>query len=337
MQRIVLKSAITTTPCADDFVSDEIAAPACPPDGVLARVVHLSLDPYVGSRLRGRHMGEPAPRPMQDAIPGAIVGQVVKSRAEGIGEGDWVHSMAGGWQEICALLPGQFRKLDPGIAPLAAHVGVLGMPGLTAWAGITRLAKVKAGDVVLVDAAGGAVGGTAGQIARLRGAERVVGIAGGVGKCNLVTGTYGFSSCIDYKAEGWRDALNAALPEGCSVFFENVSAEMAMVALAHSQTYVRGVLCGLVDAYQSDAPAAHALNAGLIIGKRAQLSGLVVYDYYPYWDDFVTEVSPWINSGVLAYAEDRVDGLSAAPAHFERLMRGQNRGKAVVTVAAETI
>ncbi|MEM9180151.1 MAG: NADP-dependent oxidoreductase [Pseudomonadota bacterium] len=330
-----LKHAVDHKPTAEDFAIIEADRPTCPDDGLVVRVVHLSLDPYVGSRLRGRHMGEAPPEPMKGAIPGAIVGQVVESRAAAFREGDWVHAMEGGWQEFVALPTSEVRKIDPTTAPLAAHAGVLGMPGLTAWAGITQLAKVGAGDTVLVDAAAGPVGGTVGQIARIKGAGRVVGIAGGPEKCALVTDTYGFDACIDYKADGWRDRLAEALPDGLSVFFENVSADMAMLALTHAQTYARGVLCGLVDAYHTETQSQHPLNAGLIIGKRAQLHGLVVYDFYPRWDEYVAETAPWITSGQLRFAEDRVDGLDNAPALFARLMAGKNKGKAVVTVAAE--
>lgn len=330
-----LKHAIDHKPVAADFAIIEADRPACPDDGVVLRVVHLSLDPYVGSRLRGRHMGEPAPAPMQGAIPGAVIGQVVESRSPEFAEGDWAHVMEGGWQEFVAVPASEARKIDPDVAPLAAHAGVLGMPGLTAWSGISQLAKVGAGDTVLVDAAAGPVGGTVGQIARIKGATRVVGIAGGPEKCSLVTDTYGFDACIDYKADGWRDRLAEALPDGLSVFFENVSADMAMLALTHAQTYARGVLCGLVDAYHTDTQSQHPLNAGMIIGKRAQLFGLVVYDFYPRWNEYVAEAAPWIASGQLKFAEDRADGLENAPALFERLMNGKNMGKAVVSVAPE--
>jgi len=337
MQRVALKHSIDYKPRATDFALVDAPFPACPADGVVVRIVHLSLDPYVGQRIRGRHMGEHAPAPMRDAIPGAIVGQVIESRTPALAEGDWVHSMDGGWQEFAPLASANVRKIDPTATPLAAHAGVLGMPGLTAWAGMMQLAHVTLGDVVLVDAAAGPVGGTAGQIARIRGAERVIGIAGGAEKCALATHAYGFDDCIDYQADGWRDALKSALPDGLSVFFENVSAEMAMIALSHARLYARGVLCGLVDAYHAATPAQHPLNAGMIIGKRAQLSGLVVYDFYPRWDEYVEEASPWIRDGRLNYVEDRVEGLAAAPALFERLMDGRNIGKAVVSVAPEII
>lgn len=335
MKRVTLKAAIDHKPRADDFALVEADRPACPEDGLLVRVVHLSLDPYVGARIRGRHMGEAPPAPMREAIPGAIVGQVTESRAREFKAGDWIHTMEGGWAEFVALDGAHARKIDPAIAPLAAHAGVLGMPGLTAWAGITQLARVSDGDTVLIDAAAGPVGGTAGQIARFQGAERVVGIAGGPEKCALVTDAYGFDACIDYKSDGWQDALAEALPDGLTVFFENVSAEMAMLALTHARPYARGVLCGLVDAYHDETPASHALNAGLIIGKRAQLSGLVVYDYFDRWGAFLSEIAPAVADGRIAFAEDRAEGLENAPALMERLMNGRNRGKAVVTVSPE--
>lgn len=337
MRQVALAHAITKKPRAEDFRLIDVPQPECADNGILVRTVYLSLDPYIGSRLRGRHMGDAPLEPMKDVIPGAIVGQVVKTQAPGVSEGDWVHSMEGGWQEYAALGPGQFRKLDPEIAPLSAHAGVLGMPGLTAWAGITQLAKVGPGDTVLIDAAAGPVGGTAGQIARIKGAQKIVGIAGGAQKCALVEETYGFDACVDYKADGWQAELKRQLPDGLSVFFENVSADMAMIALGLARPYARGVLCGLVDAYHDDAQSQHALNAGLIIGKRAQLSGLVVYDYYDRWNAFAEEAGEWIRGGKLNFAEDRVEGLENAPALFERLMQGHNLGKALVCVAREGV
>lgn len=336
MKQVVLKHALTARPCAEDFVLLDVPAPACPEGGVLVRVVHLSLDPYVGSRLRGKHMGEPAPQPGLDPIPGAAVCQVVESRAEWIKPGDWVHAMEVGWREVADLPPGSFRKIDPDVAPLSAHAGVLGMPGLTAWAGMTQLAKVGQGDVVLVDAAAGPVGGTVGQIARIKGASRVIGIAGGPEKCALVTNDYGFDACIDYQQEGWEAALSAVLPQAPTVYFENVSTTMASKALVRLAPYGRMILCGLVDQYHADQPPP-GLNAGLIVGKRAHVMGLVVYDFYPRWDDYVAEASAWLADGRLRYREDRVEGLAAAPALFGRLMAGANVGKAVVSVAPEQI
>lgn len=336
MKLVTLKSAIDHKPQADDFEVIEAAAPACPEGGVLARAIYVSLDPYVGSRIRGRHMGETPPEPMKEAIPGAVVAQIEESASDKFSKGDYIHSMHGGWQELVVLKADQCRKIDPEAAPLSAHAGLLGMPGLTAWAGITQLANVGDNDIVLVDAAAGPVGGSVGQIARLKGASRVVGIAGGPEKCALVREKYGFDACIDYKSDGWREELGKALPDGLTVFFENVSADMAMIALSHAQTYARGVLCGLVDAYHNEEQSAHPLNAGLIIGKRANVMGLVVYDFYPRWDEFVLEATPWITSGKLKIAEDMANGLEQAPALFEKLMNGRNVGKCLVKVGEET-
>jgi NADPH-dependent curcumin reductase len=334
MKQIVLRHALAAKPCATDFVMVEADLPRCPEGGVVVRVVHLSLDPYVGSRLVGKHMGEAPPRAMEEAIPGAGVCQVVESHAEGVLVGDWVHTMEAGWREFADLVAGSFRKIDPSLAPLSAHAGVLGMPGLTAWAGMTQLAKVGHGDIVLVDAAAGPVGGTVGQIARIKGAKRVVGIAGGAIKCALVTQTYGFDACIDYKQEGWELALSEALPEPPTVYFENVSTVMASKALMRMASYGRVILCGLVDQYHANVPPP-GLNAGLIVGKRAAVMGLVVYDFYSRWDEFVGEAAPWVASGALGFAEDRVTGLENAAGLFERLLAGGNVGKAVVSVSAE--
>lgn len=332
MKKVVLKGPVDHKPRASDFVLVDAELPAIRPDELQIRVLYISLDPYVGSRLRGRHMGEPAPEPWREAIPGAIIGEVVDGRVPGFERGCMVQTMSGGWSEFVAVKAGSCRRVDADHVAPSAYLGVLGMPGLTAWAGMTRLARVGPDDTVLIDAAAGAVGGSAGQIARIHGARRVVGIAGGPEKCRVATERYGFDACIDYRADGWRDALADALGDGLTVFFENVSAEMAMLALSHARPYARGVLCGLVDAYHNETPSGHAINAGAIIGKRAQLCGLVVYDFYPHWDDYIREATAWVTAGRLRLEEDRACGLAAAPGLFERLMDGQNVGKAIVSL-----
>jgi NADPH-dependent curcumin reductase len=331
MQQVVLAHALTARPVASDFALVEAPEPVCPADGVVIAVRHVSLDPYVGSRLRGRHMGEAPPVPGVDPIPGAVVGAVVESRCASVPVGALVHTMEGGWAEQVAVPGHQVRILALQGEALSAHLGVLGMPGLTAWAGMTQLAKVGPGDVVLVDAAAGPVGGTVGQIARLRGAARVVGIAGGPDKCALVTGTYGFDACVDYKAEGWQEALGQALPQPPSVHFENVSTAMATLALGRLAPYGRMVLCGLVDQYHADAPPP-GLPAGLIVGKRAQVSGLVVYDFYGRWAEFLAELQPAVARGAIVIAEDAAHGLAGAPAQFQKLLEGRHLGKALVSL-----
>jgi hypothetical protein len=331
MKQIVLKHALTARPTAADFTHIDTPSPECAAGHVVVKVLYLSLDPYVGSRLRGAHMGEPAPAPMRDAIPGAVVGVVTQSRAQGLAEGDFIHTMDGGWAEAITVPAERVRKIDPTIAPLSAHTGVLGMPGLTAWAGMTQLAKVGAGDVVLVDAAAGPVGGTAGQIARLSGAARVIGIAGGAEKCTLVRERYRFDACVDYKQPDWLSALDEALRSAPSVHFENVGMNILLPVLQRLKLYGRVVLCGLVDQYHASAPPPQ-IPPGLIVGKRAQISGLVVYDFYPRFDEYVSQAADWLRRGDLTFVEDRAIGLDAAPVLFDKLMRGANVGKAVVAV-----
>ena len=332
MKQVVLKHTLNSAPKAEDFELIKTSDPLCPDGGIVMKPVFISLDPYVGSRLRGRHMGEPAPEPRQGVIPGAGVGEVVESRSDLVRPGDFVHSMETGWRELADIESGQFEKIDPNSAPLTAFAGVLGMPGLTAWAGVTQLAKVHDGDVFLVNAAAGPVGGTAGQIARARGAKTVIGIAGGPEKCAIVTDEYGFDACFDYKLPNWQDRLMEFIPGGITVHYENVGSDMLAFAIANMQLYGRAVICGLAAHYHADAPPA-SIAIGPVVGKRAAVMGLVVYDYYDRWQTFRSEIAPLVKSGEIKIREHRVCGLENAPALLEKLVTGKNVGKAVVEMS----
>lgn len=333
MRQAVLRHDLDHRPEAADFEIVQAPAPVCPEAGLLIKVQAFSLDPYIGSRIRGRHMGEPTPRPGIDAIHAHGVGQVIESQSPAFKPGDWVHCLEAGWREIAPAKAEDCRKIDISQVPAETYLGVLGMPGLTAWAGITQRARIGQGDVVLVDAAAGPVGGTVGQIARLKGARKVIGIAGGADKCALVRERYGFDDCIDYKSEGWTDQLETVCAGELSVHFENVSTQILTLALAQMAPYGRVVLCGLAAQYHADTQP-QGIPTGLIIAKRAELYGLVVYDFYPRWQAYWDEALDWVRSGKLAIAEDRANGLDEAPALFERLMRGQNMGKALVVLGA---
>lgn len=331
MKAIVLKHALMDRPKAEDFVVLDKTMPKAPDQGVLARVIDLSLDPYVGSRIRGRHMGEPAPRPLIDPIPGAAIVEVMESKSAAWTPGEIAHTMDAAWAEYVPLPAHALRRIDTRAAPPAAHLSVLGMPGLTAWAGISQLARVTEKDTLLVDAAAGTVGGTAGQLAKAKGA-RVFGIAGGPEKCALVTKTYGFDACVDYKSADWPSSLDTVLTTPPTVHFENVSVDFLTLGLQKLALYGRVILCGVAADYHAVKGPAQ-IPLGLVIGKRAQVMGLVVYDFYPRWDEFVADAAPLLASGRLAYVEDRVTGLGNAPALFERLMLGMNTGKCVVGVS----
>jgi NADPH-dependent curcumin reductase CurA len=327
---VVLRRTVQAQPVADDFevVSQTLPTPAA--GELLVRSVYLSLDPYIGSRLRNKHMGEAAPG-AGEAVPGFSVAEVLESRHDGIAKGEYVVGECG-WAQFGIMAGASVRKVDASL-PLSAHLGVLGMPGLTAWAGVTQLAQVGPGDVFMVDAAAGAVGGTAGQIARNLGA-RAVGIVGGAAKCDLVKNTYGFNAAIDYHQPDWVDQMVAATDGGPSVHFENVGLSVLLPALKNLKLNGRIVLCGLAEHYQSDAPPPQ-MPVGTIVGKRARILGLVVYDYYARWAEWVALARPWIEQGKLAFGEDIVDGAAAAPAHFERLMQGKNLGKALVRMGPD--
>jgi NADPH-dependent curcumin reductase CurA len=327
---VVLRRTVQAQPVADDFevVSQTLPTPAA--GELLVRSVYLSLDPYIGSRLRNKHMGEAAPG-AGEALPGFSVAEVLESRHDGVAKGDYVVGECG-WAQFGIMAGASVRKVDSSL-PLSAHLGVLGMPGLTAWAGVTQLAKVKEGDVFVVDAAAGAVGGTAGQIARNLGA-RTIGIAGGAEKGALVTGTYGFDASVDYKQEGWQAQLKSLTAPGPTVHFENVGDSVLQAVFPMLQTYGRVVLCGLAEHYHTEGKPP-ALLVGPIVGKRAAIYGLVVYDFYERLHEWVTLATPWIAEKKLVVHEDVAEGLDNAPAHFERMLKGQHLGKAIVRVGPD--
>ncbi|MBI1684422.1 zinc-binding dehydrogenase [Caulobacter hibisci] len=325
---VVLKRTIEEIPTAADFEVVERAAPTSAPAGqLLVRVLYLSLDPYIGSRLRGRHMGEPRPGP-GESLPGAAVAEVIASGHPDFVVGDHVVGEAG-WTQVGLMNAAEVRKVDPSLG-VSNHLGVLGMPGLTAWAGVTQLAKVGEGDVFTVDAAAGSVGGTAGQIAKILGAK-AVGIAGGADKVAQVVQQYGFDAAVDYRSEGWVDQLKALTDGGPTVHFENVGLPILQPVFGLLKLYGRVVLCGLSAHYQVDGPPPQ-FGLGPIVGKRAQMLGLIVYDFYPRWAEWVKTAEPWIKDGRLVQVEDLGDGIETAPAQFERLMKGANSGKTLVKV-----
>ena len=331
MKQIVLKHKIDASPTAKDFIQIEVDRPQCPSAGILVRVLFISVDPYVGHQLNKGHMGMPPPKPGIGMIPGGIVGEVVESRSAKAKKGDYIHAPgAGGWAEYCTLENDQFTFVDPQAAPMSAYVGILGMPGLTAWASVTQLARVQDGDVVAVNAATGPVGGAVGQFSRMKGAKTVIGIAGGQEKCSLVEDLYGFDACVDYKSKTWQDNYKQAAPNGITVHHENVGSEQLAFAMQNLNIYGRVVLCGLAAHYHESEPARTLI--GPIVGKRACLMGLVVYDFYDRWDAFRAEVAPWVKAGKVTIAEDRADGLSNAPALMEKLMAGKNVGKCLVAL-----
>lgn len=311
---------------ADDFEIVEREIGSSLPTGKLhVRVLWLALDPYVPQAIRGKHMGTPAPQP-GERLPGDAVALVLASNAPRFGPGDYVVGHTG-WAEE-AIVPAQAMRRVDSEAGIVEHLGVLGMPGLTAWAGVTQLASVNPGDIMTVDAAAGTVGGTAGQIARLQGA-RVVGIAGGADKVRLVRELYGFDDCIDYREQGWE----AQIPHDIALHFENVGQRVLDAVIPRLKPYGQLVLCGLAQHYADGSQA--SLPVGLLMGRRATVRGLIVYDFLGRMKEWVGFAAPHLKEGRLVEAHDVAEGLAAAPAQVERVANGLTIGRPLVRVTTD--
>ncbi len=329
-QRVVLAQVPTGVPLASDFRLEEAPVPHPAPGQFLARTLYLSLDPYLRSAIVGRHIGHAA-TPIGAVVPGRSVARVVESQHDGFAAGDLV-VMETGWQEFALGDGAHTRRVTSPHVTSSTALGVLGMPGLTAWAGTTCLAQAAAGEVFVVSAAAGAVGSAAGQMARIAGC-RVVGIAGSTEKCALVTGTFGFDACIDYTRDGWREALAEATGGRIDVYFDNAGGAVLEVAMNLLALRGRVVLCGLPGQYNTGVPLTIALAS--IIKKRAHVMGLVVYDFDDRFEEYLAAAESWVADGRLRFHEDRAHGLAAAPAAFNRLMSGKNVGKSLVVVGEE--
>lgn len=330
---VILSHLIDAKPVASDFEMKSIGLPVIGDGELLVRVIYLSLDPYVGSALRGRHMtAQPQPG---DVIPGNGLGQVVETNSPDFAVGDYVSGEMG-WRDHVVVKAAEMRNINPAAAPLSTQIGVTGMPGLTAYASMHHLAEVKPGDHVLISSAAGPVGGTCGQIARILGATNVVGIAGSDEKCALVKDTYGFDACINYKDADWKEQLANAMSQGINVYHDNVGGDLLATALLNLADYGRVVLCGLASQYHAEERPAGP-NPGIFIVKRAKVMGLVVYDFLSEQQNVAEKIGQWIADGKLHYAEDRAEGLDQAPVLFEKLMLGDNIGKTIVAVGPESI
>jgi len=317
-------------PVPGDFGQDTVEAPEPAEGQFLARTLWLSLDPYLRNVMKGHALYGVALRP-GDPMHGESVAEVVESRHPDFAAGEFVLQKTG-WQEY-ALSNGEgVRKIDPSLAPLSAALGVLGMPGLTGYAGLVDLGAPRPGQTVLVSAATGPVGSTVGQVARLTGA-RAVGIAGSDPKCRYAVEELGFEACINYKTGDLRASIKQACPDGVDVYFDNAGGEVLAAALANLAMHARVILCGMIETYNRDTPPAGGPFLGPVVAARATVKGLVVYDHLHRMAEMQRVIGRWIGDGRFKYREDVTDGLDGAPEAFCRLMRGENFGKALVRVA----
>jgi NADPH-dependent curcumin reductase CurA len=329
--RITFQRTPKGLPVPEDFGADTTPIPAPGPGQFLSRTVYLSLDPYYRNVMKNSQIYAERLSP-GDVMVGETVAQIVESRHTDYRAGEFV-AVRNGWQEY-ALSSGQgVRRLDPAVAPVSTALGVLGMPGLTGYAGLVYLGEPKPGETVVVSAATGAVGSTAGQVARLVGA-RAVGIAGSDEKCEFAVRELGYAACVNYRKGDLAAQLKAVCPTGIDVYFDNVAGDTLVAVLRNLAGGARIILCGMIEAYSLDTPPSGPF-LGPVVGARATMRGLVVYDHMHRMDEMTRVIGGWIRSGQFRYREDVTEGLANAPQAFCRLMRGENFGKALVRVSAE--
>ena len=317
-------------PKLSDFQIVEQPAPI-PGDGeLLLETMWLSVDPYMRGRMSdAKSYAEPVK--LGDVMVGGTIARVVESKAEGFQAGDIVAAFSG-WQRYSIALPKQLRKLDPKLGSVSASLGILGMPGLTAYFGLLDVCDPKAGETVVVSGAAGAVGSIVGQIAKIKGC-RVVGIAGTDDKVKWLVDELGFDAAYNYKTTPNHLAkLRELCPKGIDVYFDNVGGDITDAAMIHMNVYARVAICGQISQYNLEKPEMGPRMLGMLIVKRAKVQGLLVTDYMARWEEGTKQLGAWLSEGKLKYEETIVDGLEKAPDAFLAMLRGENTGKMLVRV-----
>lgn len=315
-------------PVTEDFALVETEFGSPEPGRVLVRNEWLSVDPYMRGRMNDVKSYLP-PFALDAPMEGGAVGTVVESADESVPVGaSVVHSA--GWREYADLPAKHVRVIDPSLAPVQAHLGVLGSTGLTAYVGLTEIAPVKEGDVVFVSGAAGAVGSVAGQVARKLGASKVIGSAGGAEKVKRVTEDYGFDLALDYRLGDIEGQLKAAAPEGIDVYFDNVGGDHLRASIARMNTYGRIALCGAISQYNATKPVPGPDNLALAIGKRLTLRGYIILDHMGVAATWVPQAAQWLRDGELRVDETVVDGVENAVDAFLGMLRGANTGKMLI-------
>jgi len=328
-RQVLLKRRPSGAPTIEDFEIADAPLPE-PDDGqVLVRGIYLSLDPYMRGRISGvRSYAKPVD--IGAVVEGRVVGQIARSRASGFHEGEYVYG-GYGWQLYSAVPAKDLLKLDPGEAPLPTALGVLGMPGLTAYVGLTEIGRPQRGETVVVSAASGAVGAIAGQLAKREGA-RVIGIAGGPDKCRYVETELRFDACIDHRSADLVDALDHACPDGIDVYWENVGGAVQQTVFTRLNDFGRMVMCGMVAEYNDTEPRPGP-NLMTAVRKRLRIQGFIVSDRWERFGEYRAMAAPLLRKGELKYRDDIMEGLDRAPEAFIGLLQGRNFGKLLIKLA----
>jgi NADPH:quinone reductase len=328
-RRVTLAERPVGFPEESDFALGEAEAPEPRPGEVLLRVLWVSVDPYQRGRMstqrsyaRGLELG--------DVITAQAVGEVVASGDARFREGDLAVGQLG-WQEYAVARAGSLRKVPPELAPPTLALHAVGATGFTAYFGLLDVGRPHPGDTVVVSGAAGAVGQVAGQIAKLAGC-RTVGIAGGPGKRRDLLDVFQYDAAIDYKGEDLRAALKEACPSGVDVYFDNCGGEISQAVHSRLNVGARIVICGQISQYNLERPEP-TFHPGLLIVYRARMEGFLVNDYAHRFDEAAARLARWVAEGQIRWREDVTEGLENAPKAFMGMLRGENRGKALVKVA----
>ncbi|MFJ5528789.1 NADP-dependent oxidoreductase [Streptomyces sp. NPDC093261] len=315
-------------PKPEDFALVEAEVPQPGEGQLLVRNEYVSVDPYMRGRMSAAK-SYAAPYELNRPMQGGAVGEVVVSNVEGIEPGDHVLHFLG-WREYAVVDAKTAVKVDPEAAPLSTYLGVLGMTGLTAYAGLLRTAAFKEGDSVFVSGAAGAVGSQVGQIAKLKGASRVIGSAGSDEKVKLLIEEYGFDAAFNYRNGPVSEQLREAAPDGVDVYFDNVGGDHLEAAIGSLNRGGRIAVCGMISVYNNTEPAPGPGNLARLIQTRGRIEGFLVGDHYDLQPQFVQEVGPWVGSGELKYRETVVEGIENNLEAFFGVLRGDNIGKMIV-------
>jgi NADPH-dependent curcumin reductase CurA len=329
-RQIILASRPSGWPVEDNFALTEADRPDLADGQVRVRNLFMSVDPYMRGRMNDVKSYVP-PFRLGEPLEGGAIGTVIESRSPDRAKGDLVLHMLG-WRDEAVLPARQARKVavTDGLSP-SAYLGVLGMPTLTAYVGLLDIAQLKQGDTVFVSGAAGAVGSMAGQIAKLKGAGRVIGSAGTDEKVRWLR-EIGFEAAFNYRAGSVIDQLREAAPDGIDVYFDNVGSDHLDAALVMLNNHGRVAMCGAIAHYNATEPPAGPSNLGLVVTKRLTLRGFIIVDHQNRTPDMVADVSAWLRDGKLTHAETIVDGLEHALGAFIDLLRGANTGKMLVRI-----
>ena len=324
----LLASRPTGEPTPSNFRLIETPLPDIGPGEVLVRNHYMSLDPYMRGRMDdGKSYAQP--QPLDQVMQGGTVGEVLASQDPAFKPGDTVFASLG-WQQYGKASGKTLRKVDASRIPLSAYLGVVGMPGVTAWVGVNMIIDPKPGETVVVSAASGAVGAVVGQLAKAKGC-RAVGIAGGPDKCRAVVEEFGFDACVDYKAGKLHADLKAATPNGIDGNFENVGGPVMDAVLSRMNAFGRMAVCGLISGYSGQAQPVNQFRALLV--SRLKVQGFIVSEHMNLWPQALAELGGAVASGRMKYRETVAQGIESAPEAFIGLLKGRNFGKQVVKLA----